>query len=50
MSDESFIPKVILNHKKLTSIKVSKFNSSNLEFPNITGMHVSEATYYRMYL
>ncbi len=49
MSDESFIPKVILNHKKLTSIKVSKFNSSNLEFPNITGMHVSEATYYRMY-
>ena len=49
MADESFIPKEILSHNKLETINVFKFNNSNLKFPNISGNHVSEATYYRMY-
>ncbi len=49
MEDEIFIPKKILSHNKLESINVFKFNNSNLKFPNISGNHVSEATYYRLY-
>jgi len=45
-----FIPKKILNHKNLSEINVYKFENKNYEFPNIEGTHVSEATYYRIFL
>ena len=44
------IPKVITNHKNLSSIKLNKFNIDKANFPNIENAHVSEATYYRIYL
>jgi lipopolysaccharide biosynthesis glycosyltransferase len=43
-------PKVIINHKNLNKIKINTFNLKHKEFPNIENSHVSEATYYRIYL
>jgi lipopolysaccharide biosynthesis glycosyltransferase len=48
--DEKFIPNEILNHSNLNSIKVFKFKNNTYTFPNIAGSHVSEATYYRLFL
>tara|TARA_B100001250_G_scaffold13960_1_gene12213 strand:+ start:30482 stop:31441 length:960 start_codon:yes stop_codon:yes gene_type:complete len=49
-SDSSFLPVEILENKKLNKIKVLKFNRNKKSFPNVEGKHVSEATYYRLYL
>src|SRR6056300_274955 len=40
----------LCNDKKLASIRVYQFNNTGLEFPRISGTHISEATYYRLYL
>ncbi len=45
-----FLSKKVLNHSNLNSVNISKVNLSNYEFPNILGTHVSEATYYRLFL
>ncbi len=35
---------------KLNSINVYQFDNTNIEFPRIENTHISEATYYRLYL
>ena len=50
ISDVNLIPKRILNHKNLNKIKVYKFKNNGYKFPNINGSHVSEATYYRLFI
>ncbi len=49
-SDPSFLPKKVLNHKNLESIKVYKFIKNVKSFPNLNNSHVSEATYYRLFM
>ena len=44
-----FIPDYIKNHKMLKNINVKKFKNVNNLFPNLDNVHVSEATYYRIY-
>jgi lipopolysaccharide biosynthesis glycosyltransferase len=50
-------PKLFINlksklerHPKLNAIKVYKFNDYSYDFPNIANQHVSEATYYRLFI
>jgi lipopolysaccharide biosynthesis glycosyltransferase len=50
MSDSSFLSDKILKNKNLNNIKVIKFDRKNKNFPNVEDKHVSEATYYRLYL
>ena len=50
---ESFIDELeikILNHKKLNDLNCYQFKESNIKFPNIANSHISEATYYRLFL
>ena len=49
-SDVKFLHKKILNHLNLKELKVCKFINKNKRFPNLQGAHISEATYYRLYL
>ena len=49
-NNSDFFPKKIVNHPKLKKIKVIKVDLSQIHFPNIFGSHVSEATYYRLFL
>ena len=44
-----FIPDYIKKHKMLKNIDVKKFKNVNNIFPNLDNVHVSEATYYRIY-
>ena len=44
------IPKKILKHRMLYKLNIHKVNLSGNTFPNIDGTHVSEATYYRLFL
>ena len=51
--DKNFLnnlSKKILNHKNLNTIKCFKFNQQNTYFPNLSNNHISEATYYRLFL
>jgi len=50
ISDVNLLPKQILNHKNLNNINVYKFINKGYDFPNINGSHVSEATYYRLFI
>jgi len=50
MSNTSFLSDKILENKNLNEIKIFKFDRKNTNFPNIEDKHVSEATYYRLYL
>jgi lipopolysaccharide biosynthesis glycosyltransferase len=43
-------PKKILNHKMLSKLNVYKVDLFGNKFPNIEGSHVSEATYYRLFI
>ena len=43
-------PKIIIDHKNLHKITINTFDLKHKEFPNIENSHVSEATYYRIYL
>lgn len=44
------IPEPIFKHKNLKKISIYQFRDSNYDFPNLTDNHVSEATYYRMFI
>lgn len=48
--NHNFLPSEILDHKNLQNLKVFKFCNNDYKFPNIEGTHVSEATYYRIFL
>jgi len=49
-NDNDFLPNKILEHDNLNTIRVFKFKNNEYMFPNIEGTHVSEATYYRIFL
>ena len=40
----------LTNHKNINTINIHEFISKDLNFPNIENRHVSEATYYRLYI
>ena len=44
------VPKIIINHKNLNSFNVFPFDRSFDFFPNVEKSHISEATYYRLFL
>ena len=48
-NEENFLDD-ILNHRMLNKLTVYKINLDSYDFPNIQGTHVSEATYYRLFL
>ena len=45
-----FLPKKILESENLNNIYVYKFNKSDLKFYNLIDAHVTEATFYRLFL
>ncbi len=45
-----FLPKKILESENLNNINVYKFNKSDLKFYNLLDAHVTEATFYRLFL
>jgi lipopolysaccharide biosynthesis glycosyltransferase len=52
-SDEKFykkIPKEIINHKYLDHFETFIFNDYGYNFPNTREAHVSEATYFRLFI
>ncbi len=48
--NNQFVPKIIINHKNLNSLNVFPFDRSFDFFPNVEKSHISEATYYRLFL
>ena len=44
------LPNKIIEHNNLNDIKIIKFEAKNKYFPNIENTHISEATYYRLYI
>ena len=44
------IPEIIFNHKNLSKIMSYKFNEEGYFFPNLQNNHISEATYYRLFI
>ena len=48
--NNQFVPKIIINHKNLNSLNVFPFDRSFDYFPNVEKSHISEATYYRLFL
>ena len=44
------IPDIIKNHKKLNKIISYKFKEQGYFFPNLKNNHISEATYYRLFI
>ncbi len=48
--NSSVFPDRIRNHKMLNSINIKKVSLDNYSFPNIHGTHISEATYYRLFV
>ena len=44
------LPEKITQHKMLNKIKVKKVSLNNYNFPNVKGTHISEATYYRLFI
>jgi len=44
------IPEYIQKHRNLNSVQTYKFNNETNAFPNVETSHVSEATYYRLFL
>lgn len=41
---------IIKTHKYLNNLNLYKFENKNFNFPNLENKHVSEATYYRLFL
>ncbi len=48
--DSKFIIKHIGNNKMLNSINFYKYEEKNHNFPRLEGSHVTEATYYRVFM
>jgi len=44
------VPDKILNHKNLIFLKSYQFNDYEHEFPNIKNVHISVATYFRLFI
>ena len=44
------IPSNISNHRNLKCINAKTFNDYEYKFPNIEGVHISEATYFRIFM
>ena len=44
------IPQYIKNHKNLNSINIHFFQNEKYIFPNLDNSHVSEATYFRLFI
>ena len=44
------IPEYISNHRNLEEINITIFSNPNNVFPNVENSHVSEATYFRLFL
>lgn len=44
------IPKIINTHKNLSELKIYNFQKIDYDFPNLKNSHVSEATYYRLFI
>tara|TARA_B100000029_G_scaffold27666_1_gene27007 strand:- start:548 stop:1525 length:978 start_codon:yes stop_codon:yes gene_type:complete len=45
-----FIPDAITKHKNLNKIEIKKFQKNINDYPNLFNSHVSEATYYRLFI
>lgn len=41
---------IISKEKFLNDLKIYNFNLKNINFPNLTNKHISEATYYRLFI
>ena len=48
--DVNFLPPQVLDANSLNKIKVKKYDKKISNFPNIKNSHVSEATYYRLFV
>jgi len=46
----TLFPSKIINHPNLEKLNISNFEDSNINFPNLKNNHVSEATYFRMFI
>ena len=46
----SQVPNEILQHKNLSSLTSYKFNDYKHDFPNIKNVHISVATYFRLFI
>lgn len=44
------LPKKIVDHEKLENIKVYEFSNYDFDFPNINNVHISVATYFRLFI
>ncbi len=44
------IPSIILSNENLENLIIYEFQNSNIDFPNIKGTHVSDATYFRLFI
>jgi lipopolysaccharide biosynthesis glycosyltransferase len=44
------IPEIVLEHDNLNLLEVYKFENLNYSFPNLSENHISEATYYRLFI
>ncbi len=44
------VSQIILTHKNLDELSIVKFQNQGINFPNLENTHVSEATYYRLFL
>ena len=44
------IPEFIKNHRMLNKLEIKVFKDNDFFFPNLDNVHVSKATYYRMFL
>ena len=44
------IPSTIASHKNLSKLSKYEFKDNNLNFPNLETSHVSQATYYRLFI
>lgn len=44
------IPPIISNHEKLNKLTTYSFSDSYDNFPNVNNSHISEATYYRLFI
>tara|TARA_B110000881_G_C18595145_1_gene530721 strand:- start:908 stop:1852 length:945 start_codon:yes stop_codon:yes gene_type:complete len=44
------VSKKVLNHNNLNKLIIVKFMQPGIKFPNLENTHVSEATYYRLFL
>lgn len=48
--NEDFLPIKIIKHPNLNKLIIHKVDLTDYDFPNIFGTHVSEATYYRLFI